>query len=217
MSIRQDLTAMGTVALFGLFLVPLQSSGELITFQLSISGDQEVPGPGDEDGQASGTLSIDDTTNLISWSFTYSNIANPAAMHIHTGAAGEGGGVLVPLNVEMYGPSVSIHLTSFMDGRGRPGHNGPLDGNGRRSVYIEVRRNFLSPMMLAFDTPIPSSTVGRRSVSNVPAQGLILMNDPFVVEMSRSFAEKALAAGGTPEERVCRMYIQAFGRGPTPG
>ena len=108
MSIRQDLISMATVALFGLLLLPLQSSGEVITFQLSISGDQEVPGPGDEDGQASGTLSIDDTTNLISWSFTYSNIANPAAMHIHTGAAGEGGGVLVPLNVEMGGEAGTL-------------------------------------------------------------------------------------------------------------
>ena len=59
------------------------------------------------------------------------------------------------LNDEMYGPSIPIHLTAFMSGRGRPGKSGPLDGNGRRSVYIEVRRNFLSPMMLAFDTPIP--------------------------------------------------------------
>ena len=108
MSIRQDLTTIGTVVLFGLFLLPLQSSGEVITFQLSISGDQEVPGPGDADGRASGTLSIDDTTNLISWSITYSNIVNPAAMHIHTGAAGEGGGVLVPLNVEMGGEAGTL-------------------------------------------------------------------------------------------------------------
>ncbi|MGE4658905.1 MAG: CHRD domain-containing protein [Gammaproteobacteria bacterium] len=103
MSIQLNLVSISTVALFGLFLLPLHSSGEVITFQLSISGDQEVPGPGDEDGQASGTLSIDNATNLISWSFTYLNIANPVAMHIHSGAAGEGGGVLVPLNVEMGG------------------------------------------------------------------------------------------------------------------
>ena len=108
MSIRLDLTSIGTVALFGLFLLPLPSSGEIVTFQLNMSGDQEVPGPGDEDGQASGTLSIDDATNLISWSFTYSNIATPAAMHIHTGAAGEGGGVFVPLNVEMGGEAGTL-------------------------------------------------------------------------------------------------------------
>src|SRR5262249_54545860 len=79
-----------------------------------------------------------------------------------------------------FGKSVPIHLTQFMQGRGRPKDSGPLDGNGRRSIYISVRRNFLSPMMLAFDTPNPFSTVGRRTVSNVPAQALILMNDPLV-------------------------------------
>ena len=68
-----------------------------------MGGDQSVPGPGDEDGQASGTLTIDDATGLISWDFTYSNIADPAAMHIHSGAAGGRGGVAVPLNVETSG------------------------------------------------------------------------------------------------------------------
>ena len=67
-----------------------------------------------------------------------------------------------------------------MQGRGRPGASGPLDGARRRSVYQEVRRNFLNPFMLVFDEPIPTTTVGARSVSNVPAQGLTLMNDPFV-------------------------------------
>ena len=56
-----------------------------------------------------------------------------------------------------YGPSVLPHLTPFMDGRGRPGKSGPLDGDGRRSLYINVRRNFLTPMFLAFDFPVPSS------------------------------------------------------------
>ena len=108
MSIRLDLTKISGVALFGLFLLPLQSNGEVTTFQLSMSGDQEAPGPGDEDGQASGTLAIDDATGLIFWSFTYSNIADPSAMHIHTGAAGEGGGVFIPLNVETSGKAGTL-------------------------------------------------------------------------------------------------------------
>ena len=103
MSIRLNLAGIGGAALLGLLLLPLQSSGEVTTLQLSMSGDQAVPGPGDEDGQASGTLSIDDATGVISWNFTYSNIAEPAAMHIHSGAAGAGGGVVVPLNVETSG------------------------------------------------------------------------------------------------------------------
>ena len=103
MSIRLNLTGIGGAAVLGLLLLPLQGSGEVTTFELSMSGDQAVPGPGDEDGQASGTLSIDDATGVVAWNFTYANIAAPAAMHIHAGAAGEGGGVVVPLNVETSG------------------------------------------------------------------------------------------------------------------
>ncbi len=73
------------------------------------------------------------------------------------------------LDDKMYGKSVPIHLTEFIDGRGK-GQSGPLDGDGRRSIYLAVKRNFLSPMLLAFDTPTPFSTMGRRTVSNVPAQ-----------------------------------------------
>lgn len=115
-----------------------------------------------------------------------------------------------------FGPSVPIHLTPFMEGRGRPGASGPLDGNGRRSIYIAVRRNFLSPMMLAFDTPSPFSTVGRRTTSNVPAQALILMNDPLVSEMARQWASRLLAdPSQSPEQRVDAMYLTAFARKAT--
>lgn len=117
------------------------------------------------------------------------------------------------LDETLYGPSVPVHLSPFMQGRGRPA-DGPLDGNGRRSIYISIRRNFLSPMMLAFDSPIPFSTMGRRNVSNVPAQALILLNDPFVVEQSRRWAEKMLKEmpAATTKERVERLYETAFGR-----
>jgi hypothetical protein len=113
------------------------------------------------------------------------------------------------------GPSVPIHLTPFLDGRGKPAASGPIDGQGRRSLYLAVRRNFLSPFLLAFDTPIPFSTVGRRQVSNVPAQALILLNDPFVHEQGERWAKAVLGSPGTTEERVRRMYLTAFGRPPT--
>lgn len=120
------------------------------------------------------------------------------------------------LDPTLYGPSVPIHLTEFMQGRGRPGMSGPLDGNGRRSIYISVRRNFLSPMMLAFDTPSPFSTVGRRTVSNVPAQALILMNDPFVIEQAQLWAGRLLAEeSATTRQRLDRLYQMAFARLPS--
>jgi cytochrome c553 len=122
------------------------------------------------------------------------------------------------LDRRLGGPSVAVHLTPFMDGRGRPGHSGPLDGAGRRSVYQEVRRNFLNPLFLAFDTPIPFATVGRRNVSNVPAQSLALMNDPLVHELSKAFAERALRdKDGEPRARVAAMLQDAWQRPPRHG
>ena len=98
------------------------------------------------------------------------------------------------LDSTMGGSSVPVHLTPFMQGRGRP-TSGPLDGSGRRSLYLATTRNFLAPFLLAFDTPIPFSTVGRRQVSNVPAQSLILMNDPFVHPTIRNLGQEG--AGST--------------------
>ncbi len=116
------------------------------------------------------------------------------------------------------GPSVPVHLTPFMEGRGRPGSSGPMDGDGRRSIYLEVRRNFLSPFMAAFDAPVPSTTVGRRTTSNVPAQSLTLMNDPFVLTHAAMWASRLLAETNdfTREDRVRSLYMEAFARLPDP-
>jgi hypothetical protein len=117
------------------------------------------------------------------------------------------------LDKKMYGPPVAVHLTPFMEGRGRP-RSGPEDGAGRRTIYQEVRRNFLSPMMLAFDQPFPLSTFGRRTSSNVPAQALILMNDPFVVAQSKLWSKRILSANANDPARIRTAYETAFGRPP---
>ncbi|MEM1226232.1 MAG: PSD1 and planctomycete cytochrome C domain-containing protein [Planctomycetota bacterium] len=119
-----------------------------------------------------------------------------------------------------FGPPVPIHLTEFMDGRGRPPKSGPLDGRGRRSIYIAVRRNFISPFMLTFDTPAPFSSMGRRNMSNVPAQALILLNDPLVAELSQHWGSLAVAnVPGSDAESLSKrlewMYLSGFGRSPS--
>ena len=119
------------------------------------------------------------------------------------------------LNTETGGPPVAVHLTGFMTGRGRPGASGPLDGNGRRTIYQEVRRNFLSPLLLAFDFPLPSETAGKRSLSNVPAQSLILMNDPFVHDQCHKWARTLQEEHDDPEDRVTAMYRMALARYPS--
>lgn len=120
------------------------------------------------------------------------------------------------LDRSMYGPPVPVHLTPFMEGRGRPQNSGPLDGDGRRSIYLEVRRNFLQPMMLTFDRPIPFSTFGKRNVTNVPAQSLILMNDPFVISQAGTMAKELISHKNMGlDERLRWIYMRALSRKPT--
>jgi len=113
------------------------------------------------------------------------------------------------------GPSVEVYLTPFHDGRGRP-KSGPLDGNGRRSLYTKIRRNFLPSFLLAFDLPVPFQAMGRRNVTNVPAQALTLMNDPFVTEQAQVWARRLLAETSlSTEGRIAQLYREAFAREPT--
>ena len=112
------------------------------------------------------------------------------------------------------GPPVDVSLSDFHEGRGKPA-SGPLDGNGRRSLYTKIRRNFLPGFLLAFDMPVPFQAMGRRNVTNVPAQALTMMNDPFVIEQAGLWAKKILADESLiPEARVEQMYLEAFARPP---
>lgn len=115
------------------------------------------------------------------------------------------------LDPQSSGPSVPAHVTDLMQGRGRPA-SGPLDGNGRRSIYLEIRRNFLNPWMLVFDTPAPFSTMGKRNRSNVPAQALALMNDPLVHELATQWARQVVTQHDQPATRLQQMFLSALGR-----
>jgi hypothetical protein len=119
------------------------------------------------------------------------------------------------LNARMHGPSVVPYLTADMEGRGRP-QAGPLDGDGRRSIYLNARRNFLTPLLLAFDYPSSFSTIGSRGVSTVPAQALTLMNDQFVVQQAARWAEWTLEHPGRNDaQRIEALYQTAFARPPS--
>ena len=120
------------------------------------------------------------------------------------------------LNPTVGGPPVPVHLTEFLVGRGRPEGSGPLDGDGRRSVYTAMRRNFIPTLMQTFDLPTPFSTVGKRNVTNVPAQSLALMNDPLFHEQSRVWATRLLreTAGANEVARIQWLYESAYARSP---
>ena len=118
------------------------------------------------------------------------------------------------LNKQMFGPSIPTHLTSFMTGRGRP-RSGPVDGNGRRSIYQAVRRNFLNPFFLTFDFPIPAQSIGKRNTTNVPAQALSLLNDPFIAQqtdiISKQIEEMKKQKRST-KDIINNMFLKLYSR-----
>ena len=93
--------------------------------------------------------------------------------------------------------------------------SGPLDGAGRRSIYIQVRRNFLNPFLTAFDFPDPSTSVSHRNETLVPTQALAMMNSPFVNQQAQLWAQRELRQDASIGERAKHMFIKAIGRPPS--
>ncbi len=117
------------------------------------------------------------------------------------------------LDSTLFGPSVMPHISAYQDGRGKP-KSGPLDGARRRSLYVQVRRNFLTPFLLAFDYPLPVSTIGVRGSSTVPSQALMMLNNEFVLQQAKSWADRVSASEADDSRRLERMYLEAFARPP---
>lgn len=82
----------------------------------------------------------------------------------------------------------------------------------RRSLYVAQRRGSPPAFLATFDQPPPHTTLGRRPVTNVPAQGLALLNDPLVVECARAWAGRHRELEDA--ERVETMFVEALGRAP---
>ena len=117
------------------------------------------------------------------------------------------------LSDSMYGPSVHPHRAEAKEYRRL--FSGALDGEGRRSIYLKVTRMEGTEFLDTFDYPNPLVTRGRRDVTNVPAQALTLLNDPFVISEAKTCADKLLARpAGSVEERIAELFRTALGRGP---
>jgi hypothetical protein len=85
----------------------------------------------------------------------------------------------------------------------------------RRSLYILSRRNYHLSFLAAFDHPVMSLNCTRRNSSAVVGQSLFMLNDDFVLEQSRKFAERVVSESESPGTRIERAFQIAFARKPT--
>jgi hypothetical protein len=117
------------------------------------------------------------------------------------------------LDPAMFGPSIQPHREEPKDYRKL--FQGPLDGDGRRSIYIKVTRHEGSRFLETFDFPNPNVARGNRDTTNVPPQALALLNDPFVINQAGVWADRLIAQGApTIEARLDSMFRSALGRLP---
>lgn len=90
------------------------------------------------------------------------------------------------------------------------------DQQWRRGVYIHWQRQFLHPMLKAFDAPSREECTAQRPKSNTPLAALVLLNDPTFVEAARAFAVWSLDNRNmSDDERLSWAFYHAVTRHPT--
>ncbi|TXT35614.1 MAG: hypothetical protein FD138_1282 [Planctomycetota bacterium] len=117
------------------------------------------------------------------------------------------------LDRTLFGPSVQPFRDK--DYADRRLFAGPLDGNGRRSLYIKNNLMEGPKFLEAFNFPGGKVTQGRRDVTNVPAQALALLNDPFVLQQADVWAKSLIArTDDSIAARIDFLFQMALNRLP---
>jgi mono/diheme cytochrome c family protein len=126
------------------------------------------------------------------------------------------------LDLTMGGPPVLVR--SRPDGLVEIDDKASPAARARRSVYLLCRRSYNLSLMTVFDQPLVAHNCPKRDVSAVPLQSLSMLNDAFVAEQARHFADRvarapqvrALAEPVAHEEAAIRTAFRlALGRDPT--
>jgi hypothetical protein len=85
----------------------------------------------------------------------------------------------------------------------------------RRGVYVHWQRQYLHPMLKAFDASTREECAAQRARSNTPLAALVLLNDPTFVEAARVLGQRILAEGRkTDAERLVFAFQQVTPRKP---
>ncbi|HTA28875.1 MAG TPA: DUF1553 domain-containing protein, partial [Candidatus Cybelea sp.] len=87
----------------------------------------------------------------------------------------------------------------------------------RRSIYRFIIRSQAQPFLTALDCADASMFVAKREETLTPLQALALLNDNFMLAMSRHFATRLEQTGGGLDSEINLGFELAFGRAPLTG
>jgi mono/diheme cytochrome c family protein len=124
------------------------------------------------------------------------------------------------LNREMGGPGIYPRIDRAVIGTGST-NKWPVDveedaATWRRSVYVFQKRSVVLPLLEVFDCPDSTVSSPVRSASTIAPQALALLNNSFVLQQSRRFAQRVLEhSGSAPSDHAQRAFRLALGRKAT--
>jgi len=111
-----------------------------------------------------------------------------------------------------------LFVSGTLDERiGGPAQELNSSNNKKRTVYARIPRGGPSGVLGLFDFPDPTISGDQRSVTNVPLQGLFLLNSDLVSTQAVRFAERVSTgtADDDDKERIMKAYRLLFGRAAT--
>jgi hypothetical protein len=85
----------------------------------------------------------------------------------------------------------------------------------RRGMYTFIKLTVPPPSMIMFDASNRDQCEVKRSKTNTPLQALIMLNDPTVLEASRSFAQRLLAEQNTLDDKITKAFQTIICRKPS--
>lgn len=86
----------------------------------------------------------------------------------------------------------------------------------RRSVYLQIRRKMPLTALETFDFPVMDPNCEVRACSTVAPQALFLLNDDFVVRVSKALAERVRReVPGEMRAQIHHLWTLVFGSAPT--
>jgi hypothetical protein len=91
------LTLAIATAAFAAFVVPALAAVEDVELAAKLKGKDEVPGPGDNDGSGVAQLETKIAKSKLCYLVEFENIGTATAAHVHKGAKGEAGKIVIPL------------------------------------------------------------------------------------------------------------------------
>ncbi len=119
------------------------------------------------------------------------------------------------LSVEAYRDAVLFVSGRLQQGIGGPSLQPDAPDSQRRTVYSEVSRMDLNPMLARFDFPDPNAHSAKRFETTTPLQKLFLLNSPFLVAQADALAERLANHGGSHRSRIELAYQLLMARMPT--